>query len=1466
MVLCNGASTGSINLTVSGGTSPYTFDWSNDGTGDFNDTEDLSGLPAGTYTVVVNDANGSTSGCTATTTVTITQPAELVILSAIPTMVLCSGASTGAIDILVTGGIAPYTYDWDNDGTGDFDDAEDLTALPAGTYTVVVNDASGSSTNCVAVETVTITQPAAPVTLNAIPTMVLCNGESTGSINLTVSGGTSPYTFDWSNDGTGDFNDTEDLSALPAGSYTVVVNDTNGSIGSCNASTTINITQPALPLSVVLTSQTNILCNGGATGAISVTASGGTPNYTYSWTGPNGFTSNTEDPTGLVAGAYTLTVTDANGTTGGCFATLPVTLTQPALPLSVVLTSQTNILCNGGATGAISVTASGGTPNYTYSWTGPNGFTSNTEDPTGLVAGAYTLTVTDANGTTGGCFATLPVTLTQPALPLSVVLTSQTNILCNGGATGAISVTASGGTPNYTYSWTGPNGFTSNTEDPTGLVAGAYILTVTDANGTTGGCLATLPVTLIQPALPLSQTNNVSVFPSGSNIQCFGGNNGSITLTVTGGTAGYTYNWTTINGSGIIQGNANQSSLTAGTYNVIITDANNCQINTTFTLVQPTDLVVNGTPFAYPSGNNISCFGEDDGSINLIPSGGAPGNPPNLYSYAWTGPGAFTSSSEDISNLIAGTYNVVVTDINNCTESISVPITQPTSIVLDTTLSLYPSLDNISCNGENDGTIDLIVNGGSPGYTYLWSTLNGGGAIPTQQDQAGLLAGTYNVIVTDINGCTANLSVTLVEPQALDVTVTPTVYSNGFNITGCDNNGAIDLTVTGGSPNYVYAWTANPFQIGLVPTAEDQTNLGPGLYSVLVTDINGCFIDIDTILLQAPLFNVTAQVISDYNGEDISCFGFSNGIVNANVIGGVPAYTFSWANVTSPNTVISTLQSPSTFAAGTYIVTVMDQDSCLASSTVSLQNPAPFVYDIAVSSNYNGQDISCFNASDGAIDLTFSGGTPGYTFQWTNANNVVVSSVEDPLNLPDGTYTALVTDINGCTFDTLITLTEPTILTGPATVTSDYNGADVSCFDATDGSVQLTITGGTPQYTTVWFDASTGTAIGSGQTLTGVGAGNYTVTVEDENGCDYTTTVTVTEPIEVTSSINVLTNYFGQAVSCVGEEDGAVQAAANGGTPGYSYSWSTTPVQSTQVAAGLGVGTVTLTVTDLNGCQSTSFINLSANPLPVVNLPDGSNTCVDIPVEIQAPVEPGGSASWVFSDGQSFNGFGPFDVGFAGQGCYDLQYELTNQFNCTSILNVEDYICVYPSPMASFTASPNTISDVDNVVSFDNSSQGASEYIWFFGDGSPYSTVENPIHEYDNIEEDFNELYFPVVLIAISEYGCIDSTLSYINYSPSLTYFVPNTFTPDGDDFNNVFKPVISTGFSYDKYEFLIFNRWGELIFETQDIGEGWDGTYKGQNCQDGTYTWKLVITNSTDASKIVDVGHVNLLRGGGDF
>jgi carbon monoxide dehydrogenase subunit G len=313
-----------IDLTVSGGTGPFTYDWSNDGaeTPD-NDPQDLNNLAAGTYTVTVTDANN----CTATTSATITQPTAIA-LSVTPANSTC-GSANGSINLTVSGGTPSYTYAWSNSST-----IQDPTGLLAGTYTVTVTDANG----CTKTTSATVNNTGGP-SLSTTKVNVLCNGASTGSIDLAVSGGTGPFTYDWSNDGaeTPD-NDPQDLNNLAAGTYTVTVTDANN----CTATTSATITQPtAIALSVT---PANSTC-GSANGSINLTVSGGTPSYTYAWSN----SSTIQDPTGLLAGTYTVTVTDANG----CTKTTSATVNNTGGPS--LSTTQVNVLCNGASTGSIEI-------------------------------------------------------------------------------------------------------------------------------------------------------------------------------------------------------------------------------------------------------------------------------------------------------------------------------------------------------------------------------------------------------------------------------------------------------------------------------------------------------------------------------------------------------------------------------------------------------------------------------------------------------------------------------------------------------------------------------------------------------------------------------------------------------------------------------------------------------------------------------------------------------------------------------------------------------------------------------------------------------------------------------------------------------------------------------------------------------------------------------------------------------
>ncbi len=532
-----------------------------------------------------------------------------------------------------------------------------------------------------------------------------CNGSANGSISLNISGSPAPYSYNWTRGVVTGSGTGTNISGLIAGTYQVTVTAANG----CAKALTVVLTQPSA-LSVSL-SPVNIQCQGAATGSISLTPSGGTPAYSYLWGG--GVV--TQHRSGLVAGTYSVTVTDAMG----CTATASATLTQPSA-LTLTLTP-THINCFGASTGDISLTASGGTPGYSYNWGG--GVT--TQNRTNIPAGNYIVTVTDANA----CTKTASVTLTQPAAALSLA-TVVTHISCGVGS-GAINLTPFGGTAPYTYSWTG--GIT--TEDRSGLSAGTYSVTVTDNKG----CTATTAATV-------SQTPALSLSAAVTQIPCYGGT-GSINLTVSGGTPSFAYSWS--NGA-ILE---DISGLGAGTYAVTVTDLNGCTSNLT--------AVVSAAPAALnltASFVQVACFNGATGSIDLSVTGGTP-----TYTYDWSndGPESPDNDLQDLTGLTAGSYTVTVTDSRSCTAQLSQTITQPPLLVL----SVDPT--DVTCIGGSDGAINLSVTGGTSPYSYDWS--NDGMENPDNdtQDLSGLSAGTYTVVVTDAGGCTASISVVLTELNPL---------------------------------------------------------------------------------------------------------------------------------------------------------------------------------------------------------------------------------------------------------------------------------------------------------------------------------------------------------------------------------------------------------------------------------------------------------------------------------------------------------------------------------------------------------------------------------------------------------------------------------------------------------------------------------------------------------------------------
>ncbi|MFN8299995.1 MAG: T9SS type A sorting domain-containing protein [Chitinophagales bacterium] len=551
-------------------------------------------------------------------------------------------------------------------------------------------------------------------------TNVNCFGGSTGSATATATGGTT-YTYAWSNGGS-----SATISNLPAGNYTVTVTS-----GAATATATVDVTQPASAVSVSATS-TQTSCSSN-TGSATASASGGTAGYTYSWSnGGSGATISN-----LAAGTYSVTATD----TKGCTASASTTVSSPAaFTLSV---NTTNINCYGAATGSATANVSGASGNVTYSWN--TGAT--TSSITNLVAGTYTVTVTDGSG----CSKNATGTVTQPANPLTVSV-STTNSTC-GATTGSATATVSNNNGSPTYSWS--NGGSSATL--TNLAANVYTVTVT-----AGGCTATATGAV-------SNSNGPALNVLHTDPTCFGSTNGSATVVATGGTAPYTYQWNTgATGSSL-------NSIGAGTYTIIVTDNGGCLATSVVTLVQPNAITFN------PTVTNVNCNGATSGAVSLSVAGGT-----GPYQYTWSN----GSSSSSITNVAAGNYTVTVTDSKSCTAVNTSSVTQPTALSVSAT--------STGSTGTN-GTASSSATGGTTPYSYSWS--NG----QTTSGISGLAPGNYNVTVTDGNGCSASANtnvanlVGIEETQNIvgNVSLFPNPANDMINVVvEIANTHAIQMTVT----------------------------------------------------------------------------------------------------------------------------------------------------------------------------------------------------------------------------------------------------------------------------------------------------------------------------------------------------------------------------------------------------------------------------------------------------------------------------------------------------------------------------------------------------------------------------------------------------------------------------------------------------------------------------------------------
>ncbi|MCF8223796.1 MAG: gliding motility-associated C-terminal domain-containing protein, partial [Bacteroidales bacterium] len=753
------------------------------------------------------------------------------------------------------------------------------------------------------------------------------------------------------------------------------------------------------------------------------------------------------------------------------------------------------LTCNSNYDLALRSIMGKGTEPLTIDWSGPFGFSAhNVTDVSDLRGGIYTVVATDNLGCTNSDY--IEITKAPPSFTLYSPFKPPYyigNTSCYDAADGEILISYFEGEDDPYTIWLVKNETDTIVDgdliydkydpgDPSTYVyvndatRGDYHLTILDING----CYYEYDREVRSPQ-PISVDFELSDY-AGYNISCKGYSDGEISaVNVSGGNGDYKYLWYTYDGT--INGDNTLDHIVgvpAGKYYLQITDTLGCQYLDSVTLTEPDGITLATSELSeYEGGYNVSCYGSANGSIDLAFAGGSGTN-----SFQWTGPdgSGIQENERDQDGLTAGQYNLVVTDANGCTMSFDFTLAQPDSLTVTFNPTVtYDGNYNINCNG---GTADLEVvaaGGSGTGYSYEWSTPDGSGLNVYQQNQEDLSAGRYIVKVTDLNGCQVIDSISLIEPAPLSVEHTVTDIT--CESAGLDN-GTISLEVSGGSGPYNYSWSTGA-------DTKDITGLTEGIYYVDITDDYGCFIS-DTAYVSLPPPLEFEKDISEYNGYNISCFGKEDGSIDISMTSGEEPYSYTW---TGPDGFSSSDQDISGVGAGEYVISIVDNNYCTVIDTTELIQPGEFIMGLDISqSDYGGFNVNCYGDSTGTVEIIPENGVGVVDYYWTDGY-----TGSERTGMRAGQYGIMIVDDNSCSVDTVIQLTQPDSIVLSAEIVQPF------CRDLPDGEITLEVSGGfvTSSYDYLWYDNSTSSYKDN------VAAGEFRVTVTDDNGCSLTDTITV---------------------------------------------------------------------------------------------------------------------------------------------------------------------------------------------------------------------------------------------------------------------------------------------------------------------------------------------------------------------
>ncbi|MDD2984894.1 T9SS type B sorting domain-containing protein [Flavobacterium sp.] len=1128
---------GEIAANVTGGWGTYQYQLVNNTTSTtvqpYGPNSLFTGLAAGNYTVSVIDAGG----CLLSTTVILIQPSLISAnLTATNTALLCHGDTNATVTaIAVTGGQGVYQYilnTYNAAGTTIVSSSGGQTSptfagLGAGIYSITITD----GWNCdFTTNTVTITQPT-PVMANlSLTTSLTCFNNAV--ITLSASGGTPPYQY--STDGV-NFNSTTTYNVGP-GVYQYFVRDANNCTVVQTNAVTINLI-PDLELNLNLDSAT-VNCFGESTATIIANATGGLGNYSYTLLD----TTNTilAGPqasgmfTNLPAGDYIVRV-DSNDCNE---VSSVITITNPS-QLIVSNLEVNHVLCYGGTNGSVSIQTAGGTGTVQYAISPNLNQFFNTGTFNNLAPGSYNIIVQDQNG----CFILLDIEIIEPAELLAEVdLTSVVQNLCLGDKDGSFNVIITGGTAPYSTSLNNqdPGAFVEGQLSFTGLVGGTdYFIFIRDANG----CETMAYIFLDAPVEVIPAIESI-VYNCSNNVP---GNIVTVSVnTAAQGNVEYALDGGTYQTSNIF------INVPAGNHTISVQHTNGCTKTIDIIIDDNQPLVV-----TLENIQNVLCNGANTGSVTVSTTGGT-----GTIEYAISPDLTSFSTNNVFSNLMAGTYTILVRDAIGCSVSQELIITQPT-IVITTVSALVQEL----CTADGNGSITISVTGGLAPYSTSLNNNSAGSFVPNQFTFTNLTGGqTYQIYVKDANGCISSIPVTLDAP----VTINPSVNVT-YSCTGNAVGNTVVVTVNDAVANAV----TYSLDGGVLQNSNTFSNVAVGNHTILVRHTNGCEKTVDFII------SPSTPILASFTSVNVTCNGATNGSINVSATGGSGALAYAISpNLTNfgPSGIFSNL------AAGSYTVIVQDAIGCSVTLTINVTQPA--VLNASLVTMF--PDL-CYGDNVGAVEIAITGGTAPYSTSLNNPNNFVLNQVLFEGLTGGQSYTIYVKDAKNCVTSLVVAVGGGVNINMGITInyecfgSAQFNSIKIKVGQEIVGQVTYSLDGGPFQTSNVF---------------TNLANGNHTITILHVDGCSYTESFTIE-------------NYIPLSLTLVESNLNQITATASGGDGNYTFTLNGTNYGSIDEFQIFASGIYTVIVEDGNGCTAEAQINMDFIDITIPNFftpnDDGEN-------------------------------------------------------------------------------------------------------------------------------------------------------------------------------------------------------------------------------------------------------------------